>query len=411
MATFEDARRLILGKVSTVGTDAVDLLHSLGLVTAEEIVAPFDMPTADNSAMDGFAIRMDDLLVSNALRISGTITAGSTVIPELHPGCAIKIMTGALMPAGADSVVPFEDADTNGECVSFKKPVERHQHIRFAGSDIRRGEIVLSVGTVIRPPEISIMASLGKTCVQVFRRPRVTILSTGDELLEVGQPLAPGKVIDSNGIALAALVNECGATAELLGIARDNEASHVEKMTRGLEADMFITTAGVSVGERDLVRRILQNLGITQVFHSVDVRPGGPTTFGVRGECLVFCLPGNPVASMLIFEELVKPAILKAMGYRRIHPPILRAVLLAEVSKRPGRVKLLRVRVESHEGKLLALSSGDQSTGKMKTLLRANAIAVIPAACGMVSAGTEVDVRMISANELMKVEEEQFENE
>lgn len=411
MATFEDARRQIIGKVRTVGTEAADLLHSLGLVTAEEIVAPFDMPADDNSAMDGFAIRIDDLLVSNALRISGTVTAGSTVIPELQPACAIKIMTGALMPAGADSVVPFEDAETNAECVTFKKPVERHQHVRFAGSDIRRGEIVLSAGTVIRAPEISIMASAGKTHVRVFRRPRVAILSTGDELLEVGQPLAPGKVIDSNGIALAALVRECGATAEMLGIARDTDASHVEKMTRGLEADMFITTAGVSIGERDLVRGILQNLGMKQVFHSVDVRPGGPTTFGVRGECLVFCLPGNPVASMLIFEELVKPAILKAMGYRRIHPPILRAVLQAEVSKRVGRVKLLRVRVESHNGKLLAFSSGEQSTGRMKTLLRANGIAVIPSACGTASAGTEVNVRMMSANELMSVEGEQLENE
>lgn len=407
MATLMDARRLILRKVRTVGTEPVELLHSLGLVTAEKIIAPFDMPAADNSAMDGFAIRMDDLPVSNALRISGTVTAGSMAIPELQSGCAIKIMTGALMPAGADSVVPFEDADTNGERVTVQKPVERHQHIRFAGFDIRRGETVLSPGTVIRAPEISIMASVGKTHVRVFRRPRVAILSTGDELLEIGQPLAPGKVIDSNGIALAALVKECGAIAELLGIARDTEASHVEKMTRGLEADIFITTAGVSVGERDLVRRILADLGMAEVFHSVDVRPGGPTTFGVRGECLVFCLPGNPVASMLIFEELVKPAILKTMGYRRIHPPIMRAVLQDEVSKRPGRVKLVRVRVEAQDGRLLAFSSGEQSTGKMKTLLRANAIAVVPSACGTVSAGTEVDVRMMSANELMNVEEEQ----
>ena len=410
MATFEDAQRLILGKVRTAGTEAVGLLDSLGLVTAEEIVAPFNLPAADNSAMDGFAIRMGDLLTSRSLRISGTVTAGSTAFPELQPGCAIRVMTGALMPAGADCVVPFEDADPNGEYVTFKKTVERHQHIRFAGSDIRCGEAVISPGTVIRPPEISIIASLGRTQVRVFRRPRVAILSTGDELLELGQQLAPGKVIDSNGIALAALVKECGANATLLGIAQDNEASHVEKMNLGLETDVFITTAGVSVGERDLVRRILQNLGMDQVFHSVDVRPGGPTTFGVKGECLIFCLPGNPVASMLMFEELVKPAILKAMGYRRIHPPILRAVLRDDEKKRPGRVKLLRVRVESQGGKLLAFSSGDQSTGKMKTLLGANALAVLPAEWGTVSAGTEVDVHMMSANELMRMEEDEFED-
>jgi molybdopterin molybdotransferase len=202
-------------------------------------------------------------------------------------------------------------------------------------------------------------------------------------------------------------VKECGAIPELLGIARDTEASHLEKMTHGLEADIFITTAGVSVGERDLVRRIFDDLGMRQVFHSVDIRPGGPTTFGVRGDCLVFCLPGNPVASMLIFDEFVKPAILKAMGYRRIFQPLMRAAMQDEVSKRPGRGKLVRVRVESQDGKLLAFSSGEQSTGKMKTLLRANAIAVIPSACGTVRAGTEVDVRMMSTNELMKVEEEQ----
>jgi len=407
MATLEDARRLILGKVRTLGTESVDLLHSQGLVTAEDIVAPFDMPVSDNSAMDGFAIRMDDLLSSSTLRVSGTITAGSTAIYELQPGCAIKIMTGGLMPARADAVVPFENAVSNGEYVTFKKPVEKHQHIRFAGSDIKTGEVVISARTVIRAPEISIMAALGKTHVKVFRRPRVAILSTGDELLEIGQPVTPGKVIDSSGVALAALVTECGAAAELLGIARDTEASHVEKMTRGLAADIFITTAGVSVGERDLVRHILKDLGMVQVFHSVDVRPGGPTTFGVREKCLVFCLPGNPVASMLIFDELVKAAILKTMGYCRIHQPFMRAVLQDEVSKRPGRVKLLRVRVESHDGKLLAFSSGEQETGKMKTLLRANAIAVIPAACGSVRAGTEVDVRMMSNNELMKAEEEQ----
>jgi molybdopterin molybdotransferase len=407
MATLEEARRLILTEVRTLGAESVDLLHSLGLVTVEDIISPFDMPAVDNSAMDGYAIRMQDLQGSNCLRICGLITAGMTPVPDLQPGCAMKIMTGGLMPAGADTVVPFENSDRKGDCVTFKKPVEKYQHVRFAGSDVKIGEVVIPAGMVIRAPEISIMASLGKTQVATFRRPKVAILSTGDELLEIGQPLVPGKVIDSNGVALAALVMQCGATAELLGIARDTTASHVEKMTRGLEADMFITTAGVSVGERDLVRRILEELGMKQVFHSVDIRPGGPTTFGVRGDCLVFCLPGNPVASMLMFDELVKPAILKALGYRRIHQPLMRAVLQDEVSKRPGRVKLLRVRVESHKGKLLAFSSGEQETGKMKSLLRANAIAVIAASSGNVPAGTEVDVKMMSTNELMNVEEEQ----
>lgn len=405
MPTLEEARRLILGHTRTVGTESVELIHSLNLVTAEDIVAPCDMPASDTSAMDGFAIRMADYKASASLRVTGVITAGSSSIIPLEPGCAVKIMTGGCIPSGTDAVVPFEEAEANGEYVTFKMPPRLHQHIRFAGSDIQRDEVVVPSGTVIRAPEISVMASFSRRHVTVFRRPRVAILSTGDELLEIGAPLAPGKIVDSNGVSLAAIAEECGADVELLGIARDTEASHIEKMTIGLHADILITSAGVSVGERDLVRSVLGNLGVSQVFHSVDVRPGGPTTFGVKDHCLVFCLPGNPVASMIMFDELVKPAILKTMGYRRIFEPSSRALLQEDVSKRVGKVKFLRVRIESSDGKLLAFSSGDQSTGMMKTLLRADAVAVLPAARGTFHAGEEVEVHMMSSNVAMRTEE------
>jgi molybdopterin molybdotransferase len=289
--------------------------------------------------------------------------------------------------------------------VTFQSPVEHHQHIRLAGSDLRRDEIAIPAGTVIRAPEISMMASLGMSRVTVFRRPRVAILSTGDELIGVGESVVPGKVVDSNGVSLAALVKECGATVQMLGIARDTVASHVEKMTIGLQADIFITSAGVSVGERDLVRQVLADLGVSLLFHSVDVRPGGPSTFGMKGNCMVFCLPGNPVASMIIFAELVKPAILKAMGYRRVLQPVVRAILQEDASKRSGRIKLLRVRLESHGDKLLAFSSGEQATGMLKTLLRADGLAVLPAERSSFSAGEEVEVHVLSNRILMQQEE------
>jgi molybdopterin molybdotransferase len=404
MPTLDEAMRLILSRVRTLGTESMELLESLSLVTAEDIVAPWDMPLCDNSAMDGYAVRAVDCVSAVRLRVVGMIPTGSLANISLEPGCAVKIMTGARIPQGADAVVPFENAESNGEYVLFKSSVERHKHIRFAGSDLRRDEVAIPAGTVIRAPEISMMASFNMSRATVFRRPRVAILSTGDELVEVGQPVAPGKVVDSNGIALAAMVKDCGASVEMLGIAHDTMASHVEKMTVGLQTDIFITSAGVSVGERDLVRQALTDLGVILEFHSVDVRPGGPTTFGVKGNCLVFCLPGNPVASMIIFAELVKPCILKVMGYRRVLQHPVRAILQEKASKRPGHIRLLRVRLESREGKLLAFSSGEQATGMLKTLLKADGLAVLPAERSSLCAGEEVEVHLLSSNALMQQE-------
>jgi molybdopterin molybdotransferase len=404
MPTLDEARRLILGHTRTLGTESVELLEALNLVTAEDIVAPWDMPLCDNSAMDGYAVQSSDCLSAVRLRIAGTVMAGTLSDIAVESGSAVKVMTGARMPTGSDAVVPFENAEADGEYVTLKAVVKYHQHLRLKGSDLRRDEIVIPAGTTIRAPEISMMASFNMSRVTVFRRPKVAILSTGDELVEVGQIVVPGKVVDSNGVSLAAMAKECGAIVQMLGIACDTVQSHVEKMSTGLQADIFITSAGVSVGERDLVRQVLTDLGVSFEFHSVDVRPGGPTTFGRKGNCLVICLPGNPVASMIIFAELVKPAILKVMGYRRILPSTVRAILQESASKRTGRTKLLRVRLESSGEKLLAYSSGEQATGMLKTLLRADGLAVLPAECGTVCAGEEVEVHVLSSNVLMQQE-------
>jgi molybdopterin molybdotransferase len=401
MPTLEEARRLILDNTKTLGTEVVELIDSLNLVTAEDVIAPWDMPQCDNSAMDGYAVRVVDCNGSAALRVVGFVPAGSLSTFQVDAGCAVKIMTGARIPRGCDAVVPFEAADERDEYVMFTAPVRAHQHIRFAAADVSHDEIVIPSGTVIRAPEISMMASFSRSRVGVFRRPRIAVLSTGDELVAVGDPVVPGKVADSNGVSLAVSVKECGATVGLLGIAQDTRASHIAKMTLGLQADFLITSAGVSVGERDLVREVLAELGMSQVFCGIDVRPGGPTTFGVKGNTLVFCLPGNPVASMLIFEELVRPSILKAMGYKRILRPGVRAVLQEDFSKRPGRVKLLRVRLKSCDGRLLAFSAGDQTTGILKTLLLADGIAVLPSERTSFVAGDEVDVHVISNNAVM----------
>lgn len=401
MTTLEEAHRLILERTHTLGTESVELIDSMGLVTAEDIAAPWEMPMCDNSAMDGFAVRRADCADSARLRITGFLPAGSLEMLQVDPGCAVKIMTGARIPQGCDAVIPFEQIEGRDEYVTIKAPVREHQHIRFAGSDVKRGEIVIPAGTVIYAPEISMMASFSMSHVTVFRRPRVAILSTGDELVVPGEPVVPGKIADSNGVSLAVMAKACGAVVELLGIARDTHACHVEKMTVGLQADIFITSAGVSVGDRDFVRIVLDEMGMEQIFCTIEARPGGPTTFGVQGDRLVFCLPGNPVASMIIFDELVKPAILKAMGYKRIFPSTIRAVLQDDVFKKPGRAKFLRVRLERGKDGFLAFSSGAQTTGMLKTLMNANGIAVLPAERSSYKSGDEIDVRLIADNALM----------
>lgn len=397
MPDFEEARRLVLESVVTLGSEMVPILESLGRVIAQDVAAPWDMPLCDNSAMDGYAVRCVDCAEPGArLRITGFIPAGSKTLPPVEPGCAVKIMTGAPIPSGCDTVVPFEDAEPCGLEVRIRKSISSHQHIRFAGGDVRCGEVVISRGTVLRPAEISMLLSCGKSLVSLHRRPTVAILSTGDELIEAGEPIAPGKVIDSNSVSLAAAARQCGATPVLVGTARDTRASHVEKMTEGLRADVFVTSAGVSAGERDLVRKVLAELGVREVFSQVDMRPGAPTCFGIKDRTAVFSLPGNPVASLIAFEELVRPALLKMMGHRRVLKRPIHAILQGKVSKKPGKLRFLRVRLEMVEGKCLAYSAGDQNTGVLKTLLMADGLAILPAERTSFSPGDEVQVHPLS---------------
>lgn len=398
MPTFEEARRIILDRIAPLGIERVGLLDSLGRVIAGEVVAPWDMPLCDNSAMDGFAVRAADCsTVPVTLNVTGYIPAGGEVCGPVEPGCAIRIMTGAPIPPGCDAVVPVEETEDNGAAVTLKEPVKPRQHIRFRGEDMATGSVAITAGTLIRPPEISMLASFGKAVVPVYRRAQVAILSTGDELIELGEPPVPGKIVNSNALSLAAAVKEIGAIPLILGIARDNPESHREKMIEGLKADALITSAGVSAGDRDFVREVLGELGVTQLFWRVDIKPGGPTAFGVKDGKPVFSLPGNPVSTMVTFEEFARPALLKMMGHRRVIKPYIRAILQGEVRKKPGKINFLRVRLTSREGRYLAHSSGDQNTGILKTMLRCNALALLPADRTEFKAGDEVELHILDA--------------
>jgi molybdopterin molybdotransferase len=403
MPSFEEARKIILDSITPLGVERVGLLEASGRVIAEDVIAPWDMPLCDNSAMDGYAVRAADCAnIPAALRVTGYIPAGGEVCGPVEPGCAIRIMTGAPLPPGCDAVVPIEETDGGTETVTIAAPVTIRQHIRFTGEDVATGETVITAGTVLHPAEISMLASFGKALVPVFRRARVAILSTGDELVELGEPPVPGKIVNSNALSLAAAVKEIGAEPVILGIARDNRESHAEKMTEGLKADALITSAGVSAGDRDFVRDVLDALGVRQLFWKVDIKPGGPTAFAMYGEKPVFSLPGNPVSTMVTFDEFARPALLRMMGHRRVFRPFLTATLMNDARKKPGKINFLRVRIKVEDGAYRAFSSGEQHTGLLKTMLRADAIALLPAERTEVKAGETVQIHLLRDDLLLE---------
>lgn len=399
--SFETARSLILEQVPILETERVMLLTASGRILAEEIVASRDLPHCDVSAMDGYAVHTADCSADTTLQVTGFIAAGSRPTPVVTSGCAVKIMTGAPLPAGADAVVPVEETREQDGRVRIPDAVTRHQHIRFRGEDVKTGDVAIPAGTLIRPPEINMLASLGGMTVPVYRRARVGIVSTGDELVEPGIPLEPGQIVNSNAFSLAAAVRECGAEPVLLGIARDDCDSHRRLFRAGMACDALVTSAGVSAGDRDLVREVLTELGVEQRFWKVAMKPGGPTAFGVKGKVPVFSLPGNPVSTMVTFEGLVRPALLRMMGHRRVIRPLFKAILQEDVRKGEGKTYFLRVQVTAREGCYLVGTAGDQRTSTLRTMVRADGLAVIPAEASFLPAGSEVDLVLLRDEAVM----------
>ncbi|HEY6002351.1 MAG TPA: gephyrin-like molybdotransferase Glp, partial [Anaeromyxobacter sp.] len=288
-------------------------------------------------------------------------------------------------------------AEEREGAVAATAPVRPGAHVRRKGEDIRAGETVLRAGTILGPAEVAWLASSSRLCARVHRRPRVAILSTGDELVPPGEPLGPGQIHDCNGLAVAAAVRQLGGEAAVLGIARDERASLHALLEEGLRADVLVTTAGVSMGDRDFVRDVLDALEVKQVFWKIDIKPGRPTAFAVRGSTCVFSLPGNPVSTLITFEEFVRPALLRMMGHRHVLRPTVRATFQDEIARKPGRVSFLRVRLERRGAELLAWSAGNQDTGIVSTMLRADGIAVVPAESGDLRPGAAVDVQILRA--------------
>ncbi len=394
--SFSDAQKIILEKINLLSSETVRLTDATGRVLAEDVVACFPLPHWDNSAMDGYAVRDCDCLSHRQLHVTGFIQAGESAEGVVvKSGCAVKIMTGAPTPEGCTAVVPVEETVAQGDFIEILGAVQPGDHVRKRGEDVAEGERAVAAGTVLRPAEISMLAALGRRTVAVYRQVRVAIVSTGDELVELGEPLGAGQIYDANLVTLAATVTGLGARPVSLGIAHDNHESLRQAFTVGLQADVLITTAGVSMGDKDLVRQVLEELGVEPVFWKVQVKPGRPTAFGLKDGRPVFSLPGNPVSSLLTCEFFVKPALLKMMGHRQVMPTYFKARLKDPYEKKSGRVNLMRVHVtRGPENTLVAENAGDQNTGMLSTLLNANGVAVLPAEQAVFPAGSIVDVHL-----------------
>ncbi|MFH0941853.1 MAG: gephyrin-like molybdotransferase Glp [Chloroflexota bacterium] len=408
MISVEEALGKVLGYVNLLETEEKPVLGCLGQVLAEDVVASADVPPLDNAAMDGYALRAADIRgarpgAPRLLRVVATLAAGNVARKRVTPGTAIRIMTGAPVPDGADTVVRFEDTDetrrkgVTGE-IGVQVELAAGSNIRRAGEDIPRNATVLGKGAVLRPQEIGVLASLGRGRVKVIRRPVVAILATGDELTEIGRELGPGKIYNSNSYALAAQVARYGGQPKVLGIARDRQHSLNTKLNQGLSSDLLITSGGVSAGDYDLVKEILAQRGeIT--FWQVCMKPGKPLAFGRIGKVPLLGLPGNPVSSMVSFEIFARPAILKMMGKPPVAKPTVWAVTDGPLENRDGRRVYVRAKVEKSGGRYLARVAGAQGSGILTSMSRANGLIVIPEDRKTLAAGEQVQVMMLDWDE------------
>ncbi|MCK5826686.1 MAG: molybdopterin molybdotransferase MoeA [Desulfuromusa sp.] len=397
--SFYEARQQILDAVPVLATEKASLLDASGRVIATDIVAEYSLPAFDNSAMDGYAVRVADCNIGRVLPVIGYLPAGETSSAPVKPGTVTRIMTGAPIPPGADAVIPLENCQEGQDQITIQQTVKKGDHIRWCGEDIRPGDQVISRGTPLRPAEISLLASFRRATVPVHLRTRVAILATGDELQEVDEPHFSGGIVNSNSPSLAAAVREIGAVPIILGIARDNLPSLREKIKQGLQADVLITSAGVSSGDRDLVREVLEEFGMEELFWKIKIKPGHPTAFGMHNNTPVFSLPGNPVSTLLTFEEFVRPALLKMMGHHSVLRTLYRATLSEPLKKKPGRLQILRVALQiNQDGELIVSSAGDQNTGILRTLVDAQGIALLAAERDFFAAGEKIEVHLFGAS-------------
>ena len=399
MRSVEEHLQSVLAGVEPLSPLDVTLVDARGCVLAEDVTAPWPLPPFDNAATDGYAVKADDLLTASdgkpvVMRVIDDVPAGYRASVALRPGTAIRINTGAPLPEGAEAVVPVEWTDGGMPQVRITRSIARGANVRRRGDDVGLGDVVLTEGAVLGPRDMALLAAVGRGRVSVHPQPRVVIISTGSELVEPGSPLTPGLVADSNGVTIAAAVQEAGAIAYRVGPLPDDASALLATLEDQLvRADLVVTTGGVSAGAYDTVKAVLSRLGTVE-FTTVAMQPGMPQGHGVMGpeDTPIFTLPGNPVSAYVSFEVFVRPVIRRMLGHQRIYRPVVRAVLAEPLVSPRGRRQFARGLLAVEDGRYVVRPAGGQGSHMLGALAKANALVVIPEDVTEVKAGTAVAV-------------------
>ena len=416
MLSVEEAKDNILSMMFSLNAISLPITECLGLVLSENISSKIDIPPWDNSAMDGFAVIAKDTTLASSqtpitLTVIDSVYAGDVPKSKISKKTAIRIMTGAPIPDGANAVVPFEQTNEtqqkqlNQQLNSIKilKPVKENSFIRFRSEDIKSGDLIFNKGTILRPSEIGVLASLGYKKVSVIPKPKVAIISTGNELTDIGEPILPGKIYDANTYSIAASIEKYGGIPVIIGIARDNELSLNKLLDKALKCDIIVTSAGVSKGDYDIVKEILGQRGNME-FWSVNMKPAKPIAFGWvltsnKEKLPLLGLPGNPVSAMVAFEQFVRPSILKLKGLTQLEKPSIQAILKNPIKNEDGRRMYIRVLVKKEGVHYYAEATGNQGSHVLTSMAKANGLAICPENVLEIDSGQKIEVQMIDWHE------------
>lgn len=403
MISADQALQIVLENVAALGVERVPILESLGRVLGESISSSRDIPGFDNSAMDGYAVRAADVAGASEaspikLAVVETVGAGQMPSRRVGAGQAVRTMTGAPVAEGADAIIPVERTRGSGDLVEFLASADKGAFIRPRGEDLRLGELVMSAGKVLTPADLGMLASVNRAMVEVIRRPRVAIVATGDELVDVDQPPTGAQVVNSSAYALAGAVREAGADAVILKVARDDAREIRDRLAEAMTFDAVVSTGGVSVGQFDHVKGALDELGMRQLFHGVAQKPGRPLKFGTVGYRPIFGLPGNPVSTLVCFYLYARPALRKMGGMRRVGLPRVIARCAVEIKISKELTEFVRVKLERDRAGYLATPTGGQGSGILSSLSRADGLLIGPSTETILKAGAQATVLLLGAD-------------
>ena len=401
MISAEEAIEIILEKTKILPKEKIFINNSLNRILAEDIYSPYNIPLSDNSAMDGFAVKSEDTKGADKnnpakLKIIGTIPAGKIFDGILNNGEACKIMTGGVIPEGADAIARKEICKEEDGYVYIFEQVEKEKDLRKAGEDIKEGELILEKGTKITPAVMGVLASVGKSSFYVFKKPVVSILISGDEIADIDEPVVKGKVKNSNTYSLLGLIEESGGIAVNCGIIKDDKESLKRAIIENLNSDIILSTGGVSVGDYDYTKEVIEEIGFDIHFWRLKIKPGKPLLFATMKDKLYFGIPGNPVSTMVVFYNFIMPAMLKMQGKKDIFLPEVEAILSENIVKKDSRKEFIRGIMYEENGKIYVKSTGPQGSGILKSMAKGNCFIVVDKDTDFIEKGKKIKVKVYS---------------